>query len=64
MDAKHGHVKNGQPKTKTIREKNTAKMFGPVRERDGTHRILVNFETDKFRNYADIVKFIKSRRLR
>ena len=37
------------------------KIFGPVRDKDGSWRIRMNHELNEFIENADIVRFIKSR---
>jgi hypothetical protein len=39
------------------------KMFGPVQNEDGSWRIRMNYELNKLIENADIVRFIKSRRI-
>jgi hypothetical protein len=39
------------------------KIFGPVQNEDGTWRIRMNYELNELIQNADIVKFIKSRRI-
>jgi len=38
-------------------------IFGPVQNEDGSWRIRMNYEPNKLTENADIVKFIKSRRI-
>jgi hypothetical protein len=39
------------------------KIFGPVQNEDGSWRIRMNYELNKLIENADIVRFIKSRRI-
>jgi hypothetical protein len=39
------------------------KIFGPVQNEDGSWRIRTNYELNKLIGNADIVRFIKSRRI-
>ena len=39
------------------------KLFGPVQNEDGSGRIRMNYELNKLIENADIVRFIKSRRM-
>jgi len=39
------------------------KIFGPVQNEDGSWRIRMNYELNKLIEKADIVRFIKSRRI-
>jgi hypothetical protein len=39
------------------------KIFGPVQNEDGSWRIRMNYELNKLIENADIVRFIKSRRM-
>jgi hypothetical protein len=39
------------------------KIFGPVRDKDGSWRIIMNNELSKLIGNADIVRFINSRRI-
>jgi len=39
------------------------KIFGPVQNEDGSWRIRMNYELNKLIGNADIVRFIKSRRI-
>jgi hypothetical protein len=39
------------------------KIFGPVQNEDGSWRIRINYELNKLIENADIVRFIKSRRI-
>jgi hypothetical protein len=39
------------------------KIFGPVQNEDGFWRIRMNYELNKLTGNADIVRFMKSRRL-
>jgi len=39
------------------------KIFGPVQSEDGSWRIIMNYELNELIGNADIVKFIKSRRI-
>jgi hypothetical protein len=39
------------------------KIFGPVQNKDGSWRIRTNYELNKLTENADIVRFIKSRRI-
>jgi hypothetical protein len=39
------------------------KIFGPVQNEDGSWRIRMNYELNKLIEDADIVRFIKSRRI-
>lgn len=44
--------------------KTPRKIYGPVRESDGTYRIRYNYELEQqIDNGENIVRFIKSRRL-
>ena len=38
-------------------------MFGPVQDKDGSWRIRMNHELNELIGNADIVRFIKSRRI-
>jgi hypothetical protein len=39
------------------------KIFGPVQNEDGSWRIGMNYELNELIGNADIVRFIKSRRI-
>ena len=39
------------------------KIFGPVQNEDGSRRIRMNYELKKLIENADLVRFIKSRRI-
>jgi hypothetical protein len=39
------------------------KIFGPVQNEDGSWRIRMNFEPNELLENADLVRFIKSRRI-
>jgi hypothetical protein len=39
------------------------KIFGPVQNEDGSWRIRINYELNELIGNADIVRFIKSRRI-
>jgi hypothetical protein len=39
------------------------KIFGPVQNEDGSWRVRINYELNKLIENADIVRFIKSRRM-
>jgi hypothetical protein len=39
------------------------KIFGPVQNKDGSWRIRMNYELNELIGHADIVRFIKSRRI-
>jgi hypothetical protein len=39
------------------------KIFGPVQNKDGSWRIIMNYELNELIENADIVRFIKSRRI-
>jgi hypothetical protein len=39
------------------------KIFGPVQNEDGSWRIGINYEQNELTGNADIVRFIKSRRI-
>ena len=41
----------------------TSKNIGPVQNKDGSWRIRMNYELNKIIGNADIVRFIKSRRI-
>jgi len=40
-----------------------SKIFGPVQDKDGSWRFRMNHELNEFIGNADIVRFIKSRRI-
>jgi hypothetical protein len=39
------------------------KIFGPIKERDGTRRIKTNDELDKLIRHENIINYIKAQRL-
>ena len=39
------------------------KIYGPVQNKDGSWRIRMNYELNELTGNADIVRFIKSRRI-
>jgi hypothetical protein len=39
------------------------KIFGPVQNEDGSWRMRMNYELDELIGNADIVRFVKSRRI-
>lgn len=40
------------------------KIFGPIREQDGTYRARTNFENETLINKEDIMRFMKSQRIK
>ena len=49
---------------KQFERKILRRIFGPVVQQDGTWRIRMNLELDTLINSENIVKFIKSQRIR
>ena len=48
---------------RTFEHRILRKIFGPVQNEDGFWRIRMNYELNKLMENADIVRFIKSRRI-
>jgi hypothetical protein len=48
---------------RTFERRILRKIFGPVQNKDGSWRIIMNYELNKLIEKADIVRFIKSRRI-
>jgi hypothetical protein len=56
----YGPVQNVWPSAKCTAQ---CKMYGPVQNEDGSWRIRMNYELNELIGNADIVRFIKRRRI-